>query len=77
MYPEGSLIDLEGKKVLSFKQDSMNPINEGFVELWIVTGHTSKQFRFSKRLSKSKAIEQWNYLSTHGWKVIEEQEQAA
>ncbi len=77
MYPEGSLIDLEGKKVLSFKQDSMNPINEGFVELWVINSNTSKQFIFRKRVSSLKAIEQWDNLVKHGWAVIEEQELAA
>ena len=73
MYPEVSLIDPEGKKLLSFKQDSMNPKNEGFVKLWSVTSSTTKQFIFKKRLSSQKAIEQWNYLSKHGWKSIEEE----
>ena len=77
MYPEGSLLDIEGKNLLSFKQDSMNPMNEGFVELWLVTGNTSKQFIFRKRLSSPKAIEQWKNLVKHGWKVIEEEELAA
>ena len=77
MYPEGILIDPEGKNLLSFKKDSMNPMNEGFVELWLVIKNTSKQFRFRKRLSKKKAIDQWNYLSKNGWSVIEDQETAA
>ena len=73
MYPEGSLIDPEGKKLLSFKQDSMNPTIEGFVEIWSVMSSTRKQFRLKKRFSSSKAIEQWNYLAKHGWTVIEEE----
>ena len=73
MYPEGSLIDPDGKNLLSFKQDSMNPIKEGFVELWSVISNTSQEFIFKKRLSSQKAIEQWNYLSKHGWKLIEEE----
>ena len=77
MYPEGSLIDLEGKKLISFIKDSMNPMNEGFVELWVFTGNASKQFIFKKRLSSTKAIEQWKNLVKHGWSVIKEQELAA
>ena len=77
MYPEGSLLDPEGKILLSFKQDSMNPMNEGFVESWVVMSSTSKQFRFRKRLSKIKALEQWNYLAAHGWTVVEERKLAA
>ena len=73
MYPEGSLIDPEGKKLLSFKLDSMNPKIEGFVEIWSVMSSTRKQFRLKKRFSSSKAIEQWNYLAKHGWTVIEEE----
>ena len=77
MYPQGYLLDPEGKNLLSFKRDSMNPMNEGFLELWSVSGTTSKQFRFRKRLSKGKARNQWNELMKHGWKVIEEQFEAA
>ena len=73
MYPDGILLSPEGKSLLSFKQDSMNPMNEGFVELWLVMSNTSKQFRFRKRLSKIKALEQWNYLSNNGWTVINEE----
>ena len=36
MYPEVSLLGPEGKKVLSFKQDAMDSMNEGFVELWLI-----------------------------------------
>ncbi len=77
MYPEGSLIDLEGKKLISFTKDSMNPMNEGFVELWVFTGNASKQFIFKKRLSSTRAIKQWKNLVKNGWSVIKEQELAA
>ena len=77
MYPEGYLIDPEGKKLLSFKRDSMNPLNEGFVELWLVMGNSSKQFKFRKRLSKIKALKQWNALTNRGWEVREGHEKAA
>ena len=77
MYPELSFIDPEGKNLLSFKRDSMNPMNEGFVALWLVMGKTSKQFIYRKRLSKTKAVDQLNELAKHGWKVIEEEQQQA
>jgi len=78
MYPEGILLDPEGKSLLSFKKDSMNPMNEGFIELWLVmNNNSSKKFRFRKRISKIKAQEQWNYLEKHGWSLIEEEELAA
>ena len=77
MFPEGSLLDPKEAQLLSFKQDSMNPMNEGFIELWSVKSTTSKQFIFRKRLSKIKALDQWNYLSNHGWSVVEVQKQAA
>ena len=77
MYPEVSLLEPEGKKLLSFKQDPMNPMNEGFVELWLIMSNTSKQFIFRKRLSSLKAMKQCNYLLNHEWTVIEEQELAA
>ena len=73
MYPNGILFSPEGRILLSFKQDTMNPMNEGFVELWLVMNNKSKQFRFRKRLSKIKALEQWNYLSNNGWTVINEE----
>ena len=77
MYPEGILINQEGTKILSFKKDPMNPMNEGFIESWLVDSNNSKEFRFRKRLSKMKALEQWNYLSANGWAVLEEKELAA
>ena len=77
MYPEVSLLGPEGKKLLSFKQDSMDSMNEGFVELWLIMSNTSRQFIFRKRLTSSKAMKQWNYLANHGWTVVEEQELAA
>ena len=77
MYPEVYLIDPEGKTLLSFKRDSMNPLHEGFVELWLIMGDNSKQFKFSKRLSKIKAQEQLNYLEKRGWRFLEDQEEAA
>ena len=77
MYPEVSLLGPEGKKLLLFKQDSMDSMNEGFIELWLVMNNTSRQFIFRKRLSSLKAMKQWNYLVNHGWKVLEEEELAA
>ena len=77
MYPEGSLLDLEGTKLLSFKQDSMNPMNEGYIELWLIKRESYNQFIYRKRLTSLKAIEQWEHLVKHGWTVIEEQESAA
>ena len=77
MYPEGALLDPEGKSLLSFKQDSMNPMYEGFLESWLVISPTSKQFRFRKRLSKIKALAHWNYLTSIGWTLLEERNLAA
>ena len=77
MYPEVSLIGPEGKKLLLFKQDSMDPMNEGFIELWLVMSNTSRQFIFRKRLSSIKALKQWNYLVHHGWTVLEGQQLVA
>ena len=77
MYPEGSLLDLEGAKLLSFEKDSMNPMNEGYIELWLIKGESCNQFIYRKRLTSLKAIEQWEQLVKHGWKVIEEEERAA
>tara|TARA_Y100001968_G_C19099492_1_gene591771 strand:+ start:271 stop:507 length:237 start_codon:yes stop_codon:yes gene_type:complete len=77
MYPEVCLLDQEGKNLLSFKRDSMNPMNEGFIELWSVMGNTSKQFIFRKRALKGKALDQLNALTKRGWKVIEQERQQA
>ena len=77
MYPEVCLLDPEGKNLLSFKRDSMNPMNEGFIELWSVMVNTSQQFIFRKRVSKEKALDQLNALTKRGWKVIEQEQQQA
>ena len=76
MYPEGFLIDPEGTKLFSFKQDSLNPNNEGFIESWRLDA-TSKQFIFRKRLSKSKALKHFDHLYDRGWKSFDPQQQAA
>ena len=77
MYPEGCLIDPKGKSILSFEKDPMNPIHEGYIEYWIMTEVNFKQFRYRKRTSKIKAIEQWTHLLEIGWRIVEEKEQAA
>ncbi len=77
MYPEGYLIDPEGKNLLSFEKDSMNPINEGYIEFWLVTGINSKQFRYRKRTSTAQAIGEWNNLIRQHWRIVKEREQAA
>ena len=77
MYPEGWLIDPLGKSLLFFEKDPMNPINEGFVEYWSITGVGSKHFKYRKRASQSQALDKWAYLSKRGWRTIEEKDQAA
>tara|TARA_B100000945_G_C20213892_1_gene517364 strand:+ start:253 stop:486 length:234 start_codon:yes stop_codon:yes gene_type:complete len=77
MYPEGSLLYQDRTKLLSFKKDSMNPINEGYIELWLIKRQSCNQFIYRKRLTSLKALEQWEHLVKHGWTVIEEQESAA
>ena len=77
MFPEGSLLDPKEAQLLSFKQDSMNPMNEGFIELWSVKSNICKQFKFRKRLSKIKANNLFDSLSSQGWRIVEEQQRAA
>ena len=72
MYPEGWLMDPKGKSLFYFEKDPMNPIHEGYIELWLVTGIRSKQFRYRKRTSKFKALIQWNNLLKEGWSLTEE-----
>ena len=76
MYPEGFFINQEGTKILSFKKDSMNPNSEGFIESWSISG-LSKQLIFKKRLSKSKALYQWDHLYKLGWKLVDSVRRAA
>ena len=76
MYPEGFFINTEGTKLLSFKKDSMNPNNEGFIESWSIS-EVSKQLIFKKRLSKSKALYQWDHLYKLGWKLVDSERRAA
>ena len=77
MYPEGWLICPEGKNLLFFEQDPMNPINEGYIGFWLITGVNSKEFRYRKRMYKNKALIHWTHLTEGGWKVMEGEEQAA
>jgi len=77
MYPEGWLIDPEGKSLLFFEKDPMNPQYEGYIGFWLVNGISSKQFRYRKRASKAKALAQWDNLVKQGWRIIEATEQAA
>ncbi len=77
MYPEGWLMSPEGTSLLFFEKDPMNPLHEGFVGFWLVTGVNSKQFSYRKRTSKAKALAQWNHLAMQGWTVVAERDQAA
>ena len=77
MYPEGWLIDPAGKNLLFFEKDPMNPIHEGYIGYWLMTEVNFKQFRYRKRTSKIKAIEQWTHLLELGWRMVDEKEQAA
>ena len=70
MYPEGFFINPEGTKHLSFKKDAMNPNNEGFIESWSIS-EQYMQLIFKKRLSKSKALYQWDHLLKLGWKLVD------
>ncbi len=70
-------MDSEGKQLLSFEKDPMNPMYEGYMAFWFVTGVSSKQFSYRKRTSKAKALAQWNHLVEEGWRVVEEWAQAA
>ncbi len=77
MYPEGWLMDPQGRRFFYFEKDPMNPIYEGYIGLWFTTGDSSKEFKFRKRTSKTKALTQWTDLVNQGWIVIEDIEQAA
>tara|TARA_Y100001968_G_C19436500_1_gene760000 strand:- start:2053 stop:2292 length:240 start_codon:yes stop_codon:yes gene_type:complete len=71
MYPEGWLLDTKGETLLSFEKDSMNPMYEGYIAFWLITGVDSKEFKYRKRTSKDKAISEWNSLIKRGWQVLE------
>ena len=70
-------MDPEGKNLLFFEKDPMNPIHEGYIGFWLVTGVNSKEFRYKKRISKAKALAHWTNLAKSGWRVIEERQEAA
>ena len=77
MFPFGWLMHPKGKILLFFEKDPMNPMNEGYIEFWVITGVSSKQFRYRKRTTYLKAIDQWTDLINKGWKICEEIEQVA
>ena len=68
MYPEGFLINNLKKKLIIFEKDTHNPLNEGFISFWALENINCKQLIFKKRLSRSKAIEQWENYIKAGWK---------
>jgi len=77
MYPEGCLVAPDEAILIFFEKDPMNPIYEGYIGFWSVTGNSTKQFRYRKRTSKAKALVQWNHLVNQGWRAIEKTIQAA
>ncbi len=77
MYPEGWLIDPEGKSLFYFEEDPMNPLHEGYIGLWILDELSSKNFRYRKRISRSKALTKWRKLHKQGWRIIQEKELVA
>tara|TARA_B100001029_G_C14972409_1_gene401044 strand:+ start:449 stop:682 length:234 start_codon:yes stop_codon:yes gene_type:complete len=77
MFPDGWLMNPKGNILLFFEKDPLNPVNEGYIEFWVITGVSSKQFRYRKRTNYLKAVDQWTHLLNKGWKVLEETEQVA
>ncbi len=77
MYPEGWLIDPEGKRLLLFEKDPMNPMQEGYIGCWSIANNGDKEFRYRKRTSKAHALVIWTDMAKQDWKTVEVGEQAA
>ena len=71
MYPEGCLINPEGKIIVVFEKDSSNPNQEGFIEFWEIIDNNSKQLTFKKRTNKRKGLSLRKTFIREGWKIIE------
>ena len=67
MYPEGTLIDSKYKTLVVFEKDLNNPENEGFICFWEVKKSFNNKLIYKKRLSKIKALNQWDNLLRKGW----------
>ena len=67
MYPEGYLVNNLKKNLIIFEKDANNPLNEGYISFWTFERTNCKQLIFKKRISKSKAISQWEAHIKAGW----------
>ena len=67
MYPEGYLVNKLKKNLIVFEKDTNNPFNEGYISFWKLEKINYKLI-FKKRISKTKAIAQWEAHIKEGWK---------
>ena len=75
MYPEGWLIDPEGKFLLLFQKDSksLSKVARGYMDKWNASNGTPTTFRNRKEVSSNEAISIWIKLTENGWRRVERQ----
>ena len=75
MYPEGWLIDPQGKFLLLFQKDpaSSKQPPSGFLDKWNATNGSPTTLKNRKELTSFEAISKWIDLTENGWRRVETQ----
>ena len=81
MYPEGWLIDPNGRWLLLFYKDSMcwGTLPKVYMDKWSSTeAGTPQSLKSSRKVDLGPAVETWNELIQNGWRKVDGQfEEAA
>ena len=73
MYPEGWLIDPNGKFLNHFYKDEMSPKKNstGYLDRWLALEGYPKTIKNQKKVSAKEAISEWIHLTESGWRTTE------
>ncbi len=75
MYPEGSLIDPQGKSLLLFQKDpsSLDKKPSGFIDKWNASNGSPQKLKSRQKANAAKAISTWIELTEKGWRRVDTQ----
>ncbi len=75
MYPEGWLIDPQGKFLLLFQRDprALKSLPKGYIDKWNASNGTPTTFKSRREVSASEAVSRWIQLTENGWRRVETQ----
>ncbi len=71
MYPEGWLIDPNGKTLLLFQKGSSTKGANGYIDKWIGVHGSPSKFKSRKQASALEAITKWIDLTENGWRRVD------